>query len=233
MYASPRLRVTSANVWLVIATSNSRPSIVLSVKVSSSAWNATTDPAIVSEKVKCILESISFRVPFSGSGVLRLEDHDAAALDRAPVAVERLQPAGLRDVVGGCLRGVGEHEPPPAVVLGDGELVRAVVHVHHHVHVRLERLLAGEREREHARVRVAPFGLVELEAVPADVPQAAPVVPAGQERAAAQARVPAAQVDHVPEEPEEAGVLVDELPVEPGEVAVLAVGVVVAVLRPA
>src|SRR3954454_15070954 len=108
MYASPRLRVTSAKVWLVIATSNSRPSIIFSVKVSSSAWYATTDPAIVSEKVKCILESIGLVSSLGGrSGVLRLEDHDPAALDRAAVALERLQPAALRDVVGGRLRGVG------------------------------------------------------------------------------------------------------------------------------
>ena len=65
-----------------------------------------------------------------------------------------------------------------------GEVVRRVVHVHHHVQVGLERLVAREREREHARRRVVPVGLVELEAVPADVRHAAAVRPPGEERRA-------------------------------------------------
>src|SRR6266550_5203932 len=88
MYASPRLRVTSAKVWLVSATSNSRSSIVRSVNVSSSALYATTDPAIVSEKVKCILESIDSDSSL-GSVLLRDQNDDATALDGAALGLER------------------------------------------------------------------------------------------------------------------------------------------------
>src|SRR4051794_11045507 len=113
MYASPRFLTTSAEVWLVRVTSKSRPSIVRSVKASSSALYATTVPATRSEKVKCMFESMI--LPGVGlvgaSALLRDEDDDAAGADGAPLALVRGLRAGLGHVRGRGLAGVGEDEP--------------------------------------------------------------------------------------------------------------------------
>ena len=162
--------MTSAKVWLVIATSNSRPSIVFSVNVSSSAWYATTDPAIVSEKVKCILESIG--VGSSSGSVSCLETPGSRCCGPRPctarprTAAPGRAPRCRRATAFAVSANTSQRRSSSS---GHGEVVRGVVHVHHHVQVGLERLLAREREGEHARDRVAPLGLVELEPVPADV----------------------------------------------------------------
>ena len=144
--------------------------------------------------------------------------------------------AGLRDVVGRRLRGVGEHEPAATVIVRDGEVMRRRRPCSSSRAGRARAASSpAEREGEHARDRVVPLGLVELEAVPADVLEPAPVAAAGEERAAAQARVArAAGAIMLLEEPEERrALLLDQRPVEPAELVVLAVGVVVAALRAA
>src|SRR5207253_6656933 len=95
-YASPRLRTTSANVCDVRATSKSRPSIVWSVNVSSSARYELTVPAIRSENVK----RMEFIDSSSESAVAGSQDDDAAAGDDATLVVERPLLVRLADVFG-------------------------------------------------------------------------------------------------------------------------------------